>query len=144
MPALDEVVANGGVLVAADYPGLGTAGSQPYLLGKGEGQAVLDSVRAAKELLSGETATGQTTIWGHSQGGHAEMSSRCLSEPGVLVSVLAALSLDRDRNFFKTDPGTGSFGKRLADNTPAGRTAPNAEKTTWDWSPETRPSLESS
>ncbi|MEZ0448699.1 lipase family protein [Cellulomonas sp. ICMP 17802] len=49
-----------------------------------------------------------------------EMATRCLSEPGVLVSVLSALSISRDRPIFAVDPTTGVFGQRLAQNTPTG------------------------
>ncbi len=49
-----------------------------------------------------------------------EMSARCLSEPGVLVSVLTALSLDRDRPIFAQDPTTGPLGERLSANVPTG------------------------
>lgn len=48
------------------------------------------------------------------------MSDRCLSEPGMFVSVLSALSIDKDRPIFATDPLTGAFGKRLRENTPTG------------------------
>lgn len=194
LPALDEVMAQGWALVAADYIGLGTAGPQPYLIGEGEGRSVLDAVRAARELTDTALAP-ETVVWGHSQGGHAalwtgqlqpdyapdvplagvvamapaadtlavaanlpnvpggsvfaafvamaygetypdvdldryvtgsartlvrEMSARCLSEPGVLVSVLTALSLDRDRPIFARDPATGPLGERLAANVPTG------------------------
>lgn len=49
-----------------------------------------------------------------------EMSTRCLSEPGVLVSVLTVLSLGRDRPIFAVDPSTGPMGERLAQNVPTG------------------------
>ncbi|WP_448808149.1 lipase family protein [Agromyces bauzanensis] len=52
-----------------------------------------------------------------------EMSTRCLSEPGVLVSVLTALSIQRDRPVFDRDPTTGAFGARLEQNTPRGAIA---------------------
>lgn len=194
LPALDQVMAQGWALVAADYIGLGTAGPQPYLIGEGEGRSVLDAVRAARELTDAALAP-ETVVWGHSQGGHAalwtgqlqpdyapdvplagvvamapaadtlavaanlpnvpggsvfasfvamaysetypdvdldryvtgsartlvrEMAARCLSEPGVLVSVLTALSLDRDRPIFAQDPATGPLGERLATNVPTG------------------------
>jgi hypothetical protein len=35
---------------ATDYPGLGTPGVHAYLMGESEGRAVLDSVRAARNL----------------------------------------------------------------------------------------------
>ncbi|WP_067856439.1 lipase family protein [Nocardia shimofusensis] len=49
-----------------------------------------------------------------------DMSTRCLAEPGVLVSVLSAMSIDRDRPIFARDPLDGPFGDRLRENVPAG------------------------
>ncbi len=49
-----------------------------------------------------------------------EMSKRCLSEPGVAVSVLHALALSRDRQIFRTDTPTGALRERLIDNVPVG------------------------
>ena len=49
-----------------------------------------------------------------------EMSTRCLSEPGVFVSILSALSIEDDRPLFSRDPTTGAFGARLDENTPRG------------------------
>ncbi|MFF2082652.1 lipase family protein [Nocardia sp. NPDC058176] len=49
-----------------------------------------------------------------------EMSTRCLSEPGILASVLSALSISRDHSIFRTDPTTGPFGDRLTANIPTG------------------------
>lgn len=194
LPAVQQILDEGWVVVATDYAGLGTAGPQPYLVGAGEGRSVLDAVRAA-EQMDELTLSGQTTIWGHSQGGHAslwagqlaadyapeldiagvvalapasdtiglvnhlpsvtggsvfasfvaeayfehypevtraeylepaartlvrEMSTRCLSKPGVLVSVLSALSIDQDRSIFRSDPTQGPLGARLRANTPHG------------------------
>ena len=50
MPALDEVLDRGWILVATDYVGLGTAGPHPYLIGQGEGRSVLDAMKAAHQL----------------------------------------------------------------------------------------------
>ncbi|RZU65308.1 uncharacterized membrane protein HdeD (DUF308 family) [Microterricola gilva] len=72
LPALDSIIDEGWVLVATDYAGLGTSGAQPYLVGEGEGRSVLDAVRAAQQM-SEVTLSGDTTIWGHSQGGHASL-----------------------------------------------------------------------
>ncbi|WP_291019980.1 lipase family protein [Gordonia sp. (in: high G+C Gram-positive bacteria)] len=47
-----------------------------------------------------------------------QMSGRCLSGAGVLVSVLSALSMTRDPNIFATDPTSGALGKRLKENVP--------------------------
>lgn len=62
----------GDIVVATDYPGLGTPGPHPYLIGDSEGRAVLDSVRAA-HALPGAGAGTRYAIWGHSQGGHAAL-----------------------------------------------------------------------
>jgi hypothetical protein len=43
---LADILAKGYVVVATDYPGLGTPGIHPYLIGISEARAVLDSVRA--------------------------------------------------------------------------------------------------
>lgn len=196
LPALDDIVAKGWVLVATDYAGLGTRGPQPYLIGQGEGRSVLDAVRAAKELDVQQEdlrMAPETVVWGHSQGGQAalwtgglapsyapdvkisgvaamapasdtmglvrnmpniaggslfasyvaaayadtypdvsfneyiapvartfvrEMSTRCLSEPGVLVSLVNAIAIDKDKTIFSKDPTTGAMGERLRQNTP--------------------------
>ncbi len=72
VPELDRLVDAGNVVVATDYPGLGTPGMHPYLVGGSEGRAVLDSVRAAHEVL-GADASDVTAVFGHSQGGHATL-----------------------------------------------------------------------
>ncbi len=50
-----------------------------------------------------------------------EMASRCLSEPGALVSVAEALSMDQP--LWTTDPTAGPLGERLAENVPTGPVA---------------------
>ncbi len=69
---LADMMARGYVVVATDYPGLGTPGIHPYLIGVSEGRAVLDSVRAARELPD-VGASDRFAVWGHSQGGHASL-----------------------------------------------------------------------
>lgn len=53
---LDEMLARGYVAAATDYPGLGTPGPHPYLVGVSEGRAVLDSVRAARLVPNARTS----------------------------------------------------------------------------------------
>jgi acetyl esterase/lipase len=83
----------GYVVAATDYPGLGTVGPHPYLVGVSEGRAVLDSVRAAR-LLPGSGAGPQFAVWGHSQGGHAALYTgllwRSYAPELKLVGVAAA------------------------------------------------------
>lgn len=70
-PALDAV-RNGYVVVAPDYPGLGSAGAHPYLVGAITARATLDSVQAAREI-PGSAAGRKFAVWGESQGGHAAL-----------------------------------------------------------------------
>ena len=67
---LDEMVKRGYVIVATDYPGLGTAGVHPYLVGISEGRAVLDSVRAARTFAKTSNAVrGVGSLAGRPRGG---------------------------------------------------------------------------
>ena len=68
IPGLADMLSRGFIVTATDYPGLGTPGTHPYLVGVSEGRAVLDSVRAARQLAP---VSRRFAIWGHSQGGHA-------------------------------------------------------------------------
>jgi acetyl esterase/lipase len=93
MQGLREMVNRGYVVTATDYPGLGTAGPHPYLVGLSEGRAVLDSVRAVRQLP--DTGGGRRyAVWGHSQGGQASLYSGILAKsyaPEIeLVGIAAA------------------------------------------------------
>jgi alpha-beta hydrolase superfamily lysophospholipase len=72
VPELDALVAAGTIVAITDYPGLGTPGPHPYLVGESEGRSVLDSVRAARSLLGAQAST-TTAVYGHSQGGHSAL-----------------------------------------------------------------------
>jgi acetyl esterase/lipase len=90
---LDAMVEKGFVVVATDYVGLGTPGAHPYLVGQSEAQAVLDSVRAARNVK--EAGAGDRfAVWGHSQGGHAALFTGqyapTLAPELTLVGVAAA------------------------------------------------------
>lgn len=65
-------VERGSVLVATDYAGLGTPGVPTYAEGDAEARAVLDSVRASREL-PGVGAIDDVVVAGHSQGGAAAL-----------------------------------------------------------------------
>ena len=72
VPGLSAFIAAGYVVTATDYPGLGTPGPHPYLVGESEGRAVIDSVRMAGHLDGAHAGT-RYAVWGHSQGGHAAL-----------------------------------------------------------------------
>lgn len=67
-----EGVRKGYVVVAPDYPGLGSPGVHPYLVGPDTGRSVLDAVRAARSI-PGAAAGNRFAVWGESQGGHAAL-----------------------------------------------------------------------
>lgn len=93
-PALDQVIARGWVLVATDYIGLGTEGPHAYLIGQPAGRAVLDAVRAARQMPELNLAD-QTVVWGHSQGGGAALWTGILAPayaPDTNVIGVAALA----------------------------------------------------
>jgi len=74
IPGLAQMLARGWVVVASDYPGLGTRGPHAYLAGDATAAAVLDSVRAARAVAAA-AAGHRFAVWGHSQGGHAALFS---------------------------------------------------------------------
>ncbi len=76
-PALDSV-RMGNVVVAPDYAGLGSAGMHPFLVGVDTGRAVIDGVRAARQI-AGAAAGSRYAVWGESQGGHAALWTAQLS-----------------------------------------------------------------
>jgi pimeloyl-ACP methyl ester carboxylesterase len=72
MAGLRQLIEQGAVVAATDYPGLGTAGPHPYLVGDSEARAVIDSVRAARNI-PGADGGSDFAVWGHSQGGQASL-----------------------------------------------------------------------
>lgn len=194
IPALEQALKAGWVVVASDFSGQGAPGAYPYLIGKGEARSSLDAVLAAAELRTDLVLSPDTVVWGHSQGGHAalwttaiaedyapgidvlgtavvapvadppalarellsgppnamlsvitswvlvpysetypdvhlndyiaegsrsivlEMTQRCPTEPGVVVSVLTALGVSEDRPLYSADLTDGALGRRLAEN----------------------------
>src|ERR1700728_4564893 len=93
MAGLRELIEQGAVVAATDYPGLGTAGPHPYLVGDSEARAVIDSVRAARSLPGVENST-RYAVWGHSQGGQAALFTGMIAKSYApelqLVGVAAA------------------------------------------------------
>ncbi|GLY06394.1 MULTISPECIES: alpha/beta fold hydrolase [Actinoplanes] len=65
--AIAELLSRGFTVAAPDYPGLGSVGAHPYLVGASEGRSIIDSVKAARSLDSALTVN--YAVDGHSQGG---------------------------------------------------------------------------
>ncbi|MET3961666.1 alpha-beta hydrolase superfamily lysophospholipase [Marmoricola sp. OAE513] len=90
IPALADALDEGWAIVAPDYTGLEADEPSPYLVGQGEARAVLDGVRAARQITGLELSR-KTVAWGHSQGGHAVLWAGMIAPtyaPGVdLVGV---------------------------------------------------------
>lgn len=107
IPGLSELIRRGYVVVASDYPGLGTAGPHPYLVGLSEGRAVLDAVRAARSLPQAHAGR-RFILWGHSQGGHASLFAAMLARKYApelrLVGVAVAAPASNLAVLAKIDP----------------------------------------
>ncbi|GAA3981057.1 lipase family protein [Actinomadura viridis] len=64
------LLAKGWAVVVTDYERLGTPGDHTYMVGRSQGQAVLDSLRAATRLAdAGLPADSPMVVTGYSQGG---------------------------------------------------------------------------
>src|SRR5215213_5428420 len=71
-------LSQGWTVTATDYPGLGTPGPHPYIVGESEGRSVIDSVRAARRL--DPTLSDKWVVSGHSQGGQAAVFASELAD----------------------------------------------------------------
>jgi acetyl esterase/lipase len=109
MMGLRDMVRRGYVVVATDYPGLGTPGPHPYLIGNSEARAVLDSVRAVLNMPNAQ-ASDRFAVWGHSQGGQAALFTAMLAKtyaPDLqLVGVAAASPATDLQTLLRDDAGT--------------------------------------
>ena len=97
---------------AANLPGL--VGNLPGITGG----SVFAAFVAAAYTATYDDVRYRDYVRPGAEGIFRQMATRCLAEPGVLVSVLSALALARDPDVFSVDPTTGAFGRRLAQNVP--------------------------
>ena len=88
-----DAVSRGYVVVAPDYIGLASPTMHPFLVGPDTAHAVLDGVRAAREI-SGAAAGNDFAVWGESQGGHAALwtatAARSYAPDLTLIATAAA------------------------------------------------------
>lgn len=105
IPGIDNAIKRGWAVIATDYPGQGTTGPYPYLVGVGEGRATLDGIRALGQV-SGADISNNVMLWGHSQGGHATLWAADLAQsyaPELHILGVAALSAAWDPYFLAQD-----------------------------------------
>ncbi|MFC9361240.1 alpha/beta hydrolase family protein [Rhodococcus sp. NPDC057014] len=105
--SLDDWVAKGYAVVSTDYQGLGTPGIHPYINGDTEVNAVVDIVRAARDV---DPAVGSTWfVIGHSQGGQAALFTAAQAgerapelDLGGAVAIAPGSGLDQTPQYFRS------------------------------------------
>jgi len=116
VPGLSDFIAAGDIVAATDYPGLGTPGVSPYLLGDGEARSIIDSVRGARALPNADM-NGDYVVWGHSQGAQAVLFAGQIAgsyAPDLHLEGVAAAAPVTDLNGELTEPFSGDSGRLLA------------------------------
>src|SRR5437660_2406102 len=113
IPDRDRIMMAGWVVVATDYSFAEKSGPHPYLIGEGEARAVLDSVRAARQM-SELTLDKRMVAWGYSQGGHAalwtgivgpryapdlEILGVAAIAPAANIQKILAMNVEADKRF---------------------------------------------
>jgi alpha-beta hydrolase superfamily lysophospholipase len=116
VPGLSAFLSDGDIVAATDYQGMGVPGVHPYLIGRSEGAAILDSVRAARQL-PGADANGNFVVWGHSQGAQAVLFAGQMAQsyaPELHLAGVAAAAPVTDLKGELTEPFTSNAGRLLA------------------------------
>lgn len=70
------LVADGWIVIAPDYPGLGTPGVATWQHAPDEGHAMLDATRAARRVARAGLLSARNALVGHSNGGHAALAAQ--------------------------------------------------------------------
>jgi pimeloyl-ACP methyl ester carboxylesterase len=94
IPAMNQIVEAGWIVIATDYSFAEKNGPHPYIIGEGEARAALDSVRAARQMPEFKLDR-RTIVWGHSQGGHAALWTGIIARryaPDVRIAGVAAIA----------------------------------------------------
>lgn len=101
-------------MTVSDLPGLGTPGDHNYIVGRAEGHAVLDAVRAARRLEdTGLPTRGPLALLGYSQGGHstswaAQVQPAYAPELALTAMAAGATPSDLNRVFANLDGGAAA------------------------------------
>lgn len=113
VPAVPELLAAGWAYVATDYVGLGTGGGHAYLVGREAGYAVLDALKAARQVSDIQLAP-RAVLWGHSQGGNSALWAGMLAKdyaPGLEIAGVAAMAPASDLPGLIAGAEASTFGK---------------------------------
>src|SRR5580693_86011 len=119
-----RLLERGYAIAATDYPGLGTLGPHPYLVGESEARAVIDSVRVARSFPGLENSN-RFAVWGHSQGGQASLFTGMIAKtyaPELQLVGVAAAAPATDLATLMTDDLNTMGGRNLT------------AMTIWSWS----------
>jgi len=112
---LRTLVERGYVVAATDYPGLGTPGPHPYLVGESEARAVIDAVRVAG-AMPGAGGGKRFAVWGHSQGGQAALFTGDITKsyaPELTLIAVAAAAPATDLVALMNDDINSIGGKNI-------------------------------
>jgi acetyl esterase/lipase len=110
-----HLLERGYAIAATDYPGLGTPGPHPYLVGESEARAVIDSVRAVRSFPGLENST-RYAVWGHSQGGQAALFTGIIAKsyaPELQLVGVAAAAPATDLGALMTDDLNTAGGRNI-------------------------------
>ena len=105
----------GYAIAATDYPGLGTPGPHPYLVGVSEARAVINSARAARSF-PGMGPSNRYAVWGHSQGGQAALFAGMISKsyaPELELVGVAAAAPATDLSALMTEDLNTAGGRKI-------------------------------
>lgn len=79
LPAVNELIKEGYVVVATDYQGLGGGGRHQYAVAATNGRDVINSVRAAASMAEAKAGR-KALVYGWSQGGGATLAAAGLTD----------------------------------------------------------------
>jgi len=116
MYGLQDLLAQGVIVAATDYPGLGAPGVHPYLIGADQGHAVLDMARAARALPEARAGS-DVAVAGYSQGGHAVLHAGLLARsyaPDLNLVAIAASAPPTDLQALIRETGDDPIGRVFA------------------------------
>jgi pimeloyl-ACP methyl ester carboxylesterase len=117
--AVAGLLSRGWTVAATDYAGLGTPEPHPYFIGSSEARAIIDSVKAARNL--DHALSTQYVVEGHSQGGQGALfvDERAPGYDGALVlrgvvAIAPVSNVDLFAPFIPGTPGQGYLVMALA------------------------------